>query len=65
MLHENSVFCLMVSRDGTLWIGTEGGGIVRYAAWPIPFLDAAEAKSNDFVRVLVQDPRRHHLGRHR
>jgi ligand-binding sensor domain-containing protein len=23
-LHENSVFCLMVSRDGALWIGTEG-----------------------------------------
>ena len=25
-LRENSVFCLMVSRDGGLWIGTESGG---------------------------------------
>jgi ligand-binding sensor domain-containing protein len=60
-LHENSVFCLMVARDGTLWIGTEGGGIVSYAAgqfrsWIASSLIASEGKSNDFVRVLVQDP---------
>lgn len=56
MLHENSVFCLMVAHDGTLWIGTEGGGIVSYAAGQFRSWIASEAKSNDFVRVLVQDP---------
>jgi ligand-binding sensor domain-containing protein/signal transduction histidine kinase len=55
-LHENSVFCLMVARDGTLWIGTEGGGIVSYAAGQFRSWIASEGKSNDFVRVLVQDP---------
>src|SRR5258708_6235247 len=27
---DNNIFCLMVSRDNTLWIGTEGGGLIRY-----------------------------------
>jgi ligand-binding sensor domain-containing protein/signal transduction histidine kinase len=55
-LHENSVFCMMVAHDGTLWIGTEGGGIVSYAAGQFRSWIAYEGKSNDFVRVLVQDP---------
>jgi len=29
-LGADSVFCLTVTRDGTLWIGIEGGGLVRY-----------------------------------
>ena len=31
----------MVSRDGALWIGTEGGGLIRYAQGHIPLLDHA------------------------
>src|SRR5260370_151336 len=27
---ENNVFCLLVSRDNSLWIGMEGGGLLRY-----------------------------------
>jgi ligand-binding sensor domain-containing protein len=27
-LRENSVFCLLTARDGRLWIGTEGSGMV-------------------------------------
>ncbi len=27
---ENSVFCLLAARDGSLWIGTEGSGLLRY-----------------------------------
>jgi ligand-binding sensor domain-containing protein/signal transduction histidine kinase len=55
-LHENSVFCLMVAHDGTLWIGTEGGGIVSYAAGRFRSWLADEGRSNDFLRVLEQDP---------
>jgi ligand-binding sensor domain-containing protein/signal transduction histidine kinase len=55
-LHENSVFCLMVSRDGTLWAGTEGGGIVSYAAGQFRTWVGLDGQSNDFVRVMVQDP---------
>ena len=55
-LRENSIFCLMVTKDGTLWIGTEGGGIVSYSAgrfrtWAVP-----DGQSNDFVRVIAEDP---------
>ena len=28
-IHENSIFCLTVSRDGSLWAGSDGGGLVR------------------------------------
>jgi len=27
---ENNIFNLMVARDDTLWIATEGGGLIRY-----------------------------------
>ena len=55
-LRENSVFCLMVARDRTLWIGTEGGGVLSYAddhfrSWPVP-----SGQGNGFVRVISQDP---------
>jgi PAS domain S-box-containing protein len=30
-LRTNDIFTLFVSRDGTLWIGTRGGGAVRYS----------------------------------
>ncbi len=55
-LHENSVFCLMVARDGTLWIGTEGGGIVSYSGGQFRTWVALDGQSNDFVRVMVEDP---------
>src|SRR5437764_3786823 len=29
-IHEDSIFCLTVSRDGSLWAGSDGGGLVRY-----------------------------------
>src|ERR1039458_6975004 len=29
-MHENSIFCLTVGRDGSLWAGTDGAGLLRY-----------------------------------
>src|ERR1017187_839112 len=29
-IHENSIFCLTVGRDGSLWAGTDGAGLLRY-----------------------------------
>jgi ligand-binding sensor domain-containing protein/signal transduction histidine kinase len=55
-LHENSVFCLMVAQDGTLWIGTEGGGILTYAGGSFHLWPGLDRQSNDFVRVISQDP---------
>ena len=55
-LHESSVFCLKVARDGTLWIGTEGGGVVSYSGGKFRTWLAADNESDDFVRVIAQDP---------
>ena len=54
-LHENSIFCLMVSGDGALWIGTEGGGLARYFHGEFRSYSAKEGLSNDFVRTLLED----------
>src|ERR1700733_6565121 len=54
-LRENSIFCLMVSRDNTVWIGTEGGGVARYANGQFQSWTTREGLSNDFVRALFQD----------
>ncbi len=54
-LHENSIFCLMVSRDDTVWIGTDGGGVTRYAHGQFQSWTTREGLSNDFVRALYQD----------
>ena len=56
-LRENSIFCLMVAHDGTLWIGEEGGGLASYShgvfrAWFRP-----EGLTNDYVRALREDER--------
>jgi ligand-binding sensor domain-containing protein/signal transduction histidine kinase len=54
-LHENSIFCLTVARDGALWIGTEGGGVVRYDHGQFRSWSTKEGLSNDFVRAIFQD----------
>jgi len=52
---ENNVFCLIVSRDHTLWIGMEGGGLIRYRGGEFRRFSAPEGLSNGFVRSLKED----------
>ena len=54
-LRENSVFCLMVAKDGTLWAGTEGGGVVSFAQGKFRSWPGIEGQQSDFVRVIKQD----------
>ncbi len=54
-LKTNSVFSLMVSRDGSLWIGTEGGGLVRYSAGRFQVFGAQDGLSDGFVRAMLED----------
>ncbi len=54
-LGTNSVFSLMVSRDGSLWIGTEGGGLLRYAAGKFRVFGSQDGLSDGFVRALLED----------
>jgi ligand-binding sensor domain-containing protein len=54
-LGADSVFCLTVTRDGTLWIGTEGGGLVRYRAGNFREFTALDGLSNRVVRAIFED----------
>jgi ligand-binding sensor domain-containing protein/signal transduction histidine kinase len=52
---ENNIFNLMVARDDTLWIATEGGGLIRYKDGVFRSFSAKDGLINDFVRVVYQD----------
>ena len=52
---DNNIFCLMVSRDNTLWIGTEGGGLIRYHDGVFHAFSSADGLTNSFVRTVYQD----------
>lgn len=52
---DSSVFSLLVSRDGALWIGTEGGGLIRYSGGKFHAWSKADGLTNGYVRALRQD----------
>ncbi len=52
---ENSVFCLLTARDGSLWIGTEGSGLLRYRDGVFTRFDVRSGLTDMFVRTLAQD----------
>ena len=54
-MRENSVFCLLAGRNGSLWIGTEGGGLVEMHGGRFSVYGAAEGLSDGFVRALFED----------
>ncbi len=53
-MHDNSIFCLAVASDGSLWAGTDGAGLVRYQNGRFRSYRAAEGLTNDFVRAVFQ-----------
>ena len=53
-IRENSVFCLTVGRDGTLWAGTDGGGSLRYRGGVFRSYTAADGIANMFVRAVIE-----------
>ena len=54
-MHENSVFCLLAGHDGTLWIGSEGGGLVAMRDGRFRFYGAKDGLTDGFVRALFED----------
>jgi ligand-binding sensor domain-containing protein/signal transduction histidine kinase len=54
-IHEDSIFCLTVARDGSLWAGTDGGGLVRYQNGVFRAYSAADGLTNGFVRAVYED----------
>jgi ligand-binding sensor domain-containing protein/signal transduction histidine kinase len=54
-LRENSIFCLLAARNGTLWIGTEGGGLVEMRDGRFRLYSNADGLTDGFVRALFED----------
>src|SRR3984957_16722107 len=54
-LPVNSIFCLTMGRNGVLWAGTEGGGLLRIdnGGWRV--YSRADGLENGFVRSVLQD----------
>ncbi|MGC8763979.1 MAG: two-component regulator propeller domain-containing protein [Acidobacteriota bacterium] len=52
----NNVLSLLVSADGTLWAGTEGGGVVRRTPSGFQSLPLPENLRNRTVRSLAEAP---------
>lgn len=51
----NGIGCLMVARNGDLWIGTGGGGLVRYRNGQFRNYSIGQGFSTNFVRSLLED----------
>lgn len=57
--HENNVFCLLVTRDNTLWVGMEGGGLLSYKDGIFRPFSTKDGLTNNFVRALLEDRHGH------
>jgi ligand-binding sensor domain-containing protein/signal transduction histidine kinase len=56
-LKESGILSLLTDRDGGLWIGTEGGGLVLYRNQVFHLFSAPEGLTNGFVRSVEEDDR--------
>ena len=52
---ENSVFSLLASKDGVLWVGTEGAGLLSYSDGVFRAWSRKEGLTNGYVRALCRD----------
>ena len=52
---ENSVLSLFAAKDNSLWIGTEGGGIIQYREKSFRTFSARDGLVNQFVRSIYGD----------
>jgi ligand-binding sensor domain-containing protein/signal transduction histidine kinase len=54
---ERGINCLFTAHDGSLWIGTEGGGLFRYRGGTFQSYPARDGLTNEFIRSIYQDQR--------
>ncbi|MRR38650.1 hypothetical protein EG829_29175, partial [bacterium] len=66
--HENAVTCISADRDGMLWYGTSGGGLMRFDPLRKTYrryasrLGSPEALVNNFVATIAPDSGRLWVG---
>lgn len=56
-LGVNSMFSLLAEPDGTIWAGTEGGGLLRVRNGRETLFSATNGLSDGFVRRILRDRR--------
>jgi ligand-binding sensor domain-containing protein/signal transduction histidine kinase len=56
-LGDDGILSLRLASDGTLWIGTEGGGLVRYQAGQFRNYGTRDGLTSAFVRAIFEDSR--------
>ncbi|WP_160115031.1 sensor histidine kinase [Bryocella elongata] len=54
----NSVFSLLVEKDGTVWAGTEGAGLIRIHGGEVKLFSASDGLTDGFIRRVLRDRRR-------
>ncbi len=54
-LGSSAITALLASHDGSLWIGTNGGGLAHYANGKFSSLRALDGLSSNVVRALYED----------
>src|SRR5262245_18203974 len=54
-MRDDSILALCPDTDGSLWIGTEGGGLLHHRNGVFEAFGAAEGLTNGFVRALHVD----------
>jgi ligand-binding sensor domain-containing protein/signal transduction histidine kinase len=54
-LHDNGILTLKVGADGSLWIGTRGGGLARYKDGLFRGFGVSDGLTNGFVRTIYED----------
>jgi ligand-binding sensor domain-containing protein/anti-sigma regulatory factor (Ser/Thr protein kinase) len=52
---QRGVSCLLVTRNGDLWIGTDGGGVIRYRNGGFRSIPSEDGAADQFVRSIFQD----------
>jgi signal transduction histidine kinase/ligand-binding sensor domain-containing protein len=52
---EGSIFSMLAARDGTLWFGTEGAGLIRMRNGVTESIFAAQGLTDGFVRAILED----------
>ena len=55
VLHQFGVSCLLATGDGSLWVGSNGGGVMHLGGGPAHVYGIREGFGNLLVRTLYQD----------
>jgi ligand-binding sensor domain-containing protein/signal transduction histidine kinase len=54
LLRAQDILSLIAARDGSLWIGTDGGGLLHYSSGHIQVYSAGEGLTYPIIRVIYE-----------